>query len=101
MEREVQRLRAAFGSGHSRSLTFRRRQLEALRAMIQEREKDILAAISADLSKVRPDLTPPLPLSRDWVIQATSGPDSCLSTLWLLVALGFSDLCTHQLPGTC
>ncbi|XP_060999594.1 aldehyde dehydrogenase family 3 member A2 isoform X1 [Dama dama] len=51
MEREVQRVRAAFGSGRSRPLTFRRRQLEALRAMIQEREKDILAAIGADLSK--------------------------------------------------
>lgn len=61
MEREVQRVRAAFGSGRSRPLTFRRRQLEALRAMVQEREKDILAAIGADLSKVRPDLTPPLP----------------------------------------
>ncbi|KAB0400018.1 hypothetical protein E2I00_017960 [Balaenoptera physalus] len=33
MEREVQRVRAAFGSGRSRPLTFRRRQLEALRAM--------------------------------------------------------------------
>ena len=54
MEREVQRVRAAFGSGRSRPLTFRRRQLEALRAMVQEREKDILAAIAADLSKVRP-----------------------------------------------
>ncbi|KAI4556190.1 hypothetical protein MJT46_014813 [Ovis ammon polii x Ovis aries] len=51
MEREVQRVRAAFGSGRSRPLTFRRRQLEALRAMVQEREKDILAAIGADLSK--------------------------------------------------
>uniref|UniRef100_A0AAA9SBF2 Aldehyde dehydrogenase family 3 member A2 n=1 Tax=Bos taurus TaxID=9913 RepID=A0AAA9SBF2_BOVIN len=51
MEREVQRVRAAFGSGRSRPLTFRRRQLEALRVMVQEREKDILAAIGADLSK--------------------------------------------------
>ncbi|XP_036691164.1 aldehyde dehydrogenase family 3 member A2 isoform X1 [Balaenoptera musculus] len=51
MEREVQRVRAAFGSGRSRPLTFRRRQLEALRAMVQERERDILAAIAADLSK--------------------------------------------------
>lgn len=52
MERQVQRLRQAFRSGRSRPLRFRLQQLEALRRMVQEREKDILAAIAADLSKV-------------------------------------------------
>lgn len=52
MERQVQRLRQAFRSGRSRPLSFRLQQLEALRRMVQEREKDILAAIAADLSKV-------------------------------------------------
>ncbi|XDA90104.1 hypothetical protein R6Z07F_019684 [Ovis aries] len=51
MEHEVQRVRAAFSSSRSHPLTFRQRQLKALRAMVQEREKDILAAIGADLSK--------------------------------------------------
>ena len=51
MEHEVQRVRAAFSSSRSHPLTFRRRQLKALRAMVQEREKDVLAAIGADLSK--------------------------------------------------
>ena len=45
MEHEVQRVRAAFSSSRSHPLTFRQRQLKALRAMVQEREKDILAAI--------------------------------------------------------
>ncbi|OBS80174.1 hypothetical protein A6R68_21629, partial [Neotoma lepida] len=52
MERQVQRLRQAFRSGRSRPLRFRLQQLEALRRMVQEREKDILGAIAADLSKV-------------------------------------------------
>ncbi|XP_051023514.1 aldehyde dehydrogenase family 3 member A2 [Acomys russatus] len=51
MQRQVQRLRQAFRSGRSRPLRFRLQQLEALRRMVQEREKDILAAIAADLSK--------------------------------------------------
>ncbi|XP_010616460.1 aldehyde dehydrogenase family 3 member A2 isoform X1 [Fukomys damarensis] len=51
MEREVQRLRQAFRSGRSRPLQFRLQQLEALRRMVQEHEKDILAAIGADLCK--------------------------------------------------
>uniref|UniRef100_A0A2K6EME0 Aldehyde dehydrogenase family 3 member A2 n=1 Tax=Propithecus coquereli TaxID=379532 RepID=A0A2K6EME0_PROCO len=51
MEREVQRVRQAFRSGRSRPLRFRLQQLEALRRMVQEREKDILAAIGADLCK--------------------------------------------------
>lgn len=52
MERQVLRLRQAFRSGRSRPLRFRLQQLEALRRMVQEREKEILAAIAADLSKV-------------------------------------------------
>lgn len=52
MERQVQRLRKAFRSGRTRPLRFRLQQLEALRRMVQEREKEILAAIAADLSKV-------------------------------------------------
>ncbi|KAF5911918.1 hypothetical protein HPG69_015896 [Diceros bicornis minor] len=51
MEREVQRVRDAFLSGRSRPLRFRLQQLEALRRMVQEREKDILAAVAADLCK--------------------------------------------------
>uniref|UniRef100_A0A8D0RMX5 Aldehyde dehydrogenase n=1 Tax=Sus scrofa TaxID=9823 RepID=A0A8D0RMX5_PIG len=51
MEREVQRLRAAFQTGRSRPLAFRLQQLQALRRMVQEREEDLLAAIAADLSK--------------------------------------------------
>ncbi|KAI5269599.1 aldehyde dehydrogenase family 3 member A2 isoform X2 [Manis pentadactyla] len=51
MEREVQRVRRAFESGRSRPLRFRLQQLEALRRMVLEREKDILAAITADLCK--------------------------------------------------
>ncbi|XP_020022072.1 aldehyde dehydrogenase family 3 member A2 isoform X2 [Castor canadensis] len=51
MEREVQRLRQAFRSGRSRPLRFRLQQLEAMRRMVQEHEKDILAAIAADLCK--------------------------------------------------
>lgn len=52
MEREVQRVRNAFRSGRSRPLSFRLQQLEALRRMVQEREKDILTAIASDLCKV-------------------------------------------------
>ncbi|XP_054994471.1 aldehyde dehydrogenase family 3 member A2 isoform X2 [Sorex araneus] len=51
MERRVQQVRDAFRSGRSRPLKFRLQQLEALRRMVQEREKDILAAICADLGK--------------------------------------------------
>ncbi|XP_042529564.1 aldehyde dehydrogenase family 3 member A2 isoform X1 [Dipodomys spectabilis] len=51
MERHVLRLRQAFRAGRPRPLRFRMQQLEALRKMVQEHEKDILAAISADLCK--------------------------------------------------
>lgn len=63
MEREVQRARIAFGSGRSRPLRFRLQQLEALRRMVQEREKDILAAIASDLCKVLARREEPRPLS--------------------------------------
>lgn len=52
MESQVRQLRQAFRSRRSRSLRFRLQQLEALRRMVQEREKDILSAIAADLCKV-------------------------------------------------
>lgn len=52
MEHEVQRVRNAFLSGRTRPLRFRLQQLEALRRMVQEREKDILGAIASDLCKV-------------------------------------------------
>ncbi|MBZ3891389.1 Multidrug and toxin extrusion protein 2 [Sciurus carolinensis] len=51
MESQVQQLRQAFRSGRSRPLRFRLQQLEALRRMVQECEKDILEAIAADLCK--------------------------------------------------
>ncbi|KAM8819387.1 aldehyde dehydrogenase, dimeric NADP-preferring-like [Rhynchonycteris naso] len=47
----VQRARAAFDSGRTRALQFRLQQLEALRRMIQEREKDLAAALAADLHR--------------------------------------------------
>lgn len=50
----VQRARAAFSSGKTRPLQFRIQQLEALRRMIKEHEKDIVGALTADLHKVRP-----------------------------------------------
>lgn len=53
MESQVKRTRDAFASGRSRPLRFRLQQLEALRRMVQEREKDLLEAIAADLCKVR------------------------------------------------
>lgn len=50
----VQRARAAFNSGKTRPLQFRIQQLEALRRMIKDHEKDIVGALTADLHKVRP-----------------------------------------------
>ncbi|XP_007526234.3 aldehyde dehydrogenase, dimeric NADP-preferring [Erinaceus europaeus] len=47
----VQRARTAFNSGKTRPLQFRVQQLEALRRLITEREKDIAAALCADLHK--------------------------------------------------
>nr|KAF6398776.1 aldehyde dehydrogenase 3 family member A1 [Molossus molossus] len=47
----VQRARAAFNSGRTRPLQFRIQQLEALRRMIKEREKDIAGALAADLHR--------------------------------------------------
>ncbi|KAM6049201.1 aldehyde dehydrogenase family 3 member A2 isoform 1-T4 [Chlamydotis macqueenii] len=51
MQQVVGRARAAFNSGRCRSLEFRMQQLKALERMVQEKEKDILAAIKADLHK--------------------------------------------------
>ena len=47
----VARLRATFESGRTRPLRWRRDQLEALRAMLVEREADLLAALKTDLGK--------------------------------------------------
>uniref|UniRef100_A0A671EWW8 Aldehyde dehydrogenase, dimeric NADP-preferring n=1 Tax=Rhinolophus ferrumequinum TaxID=59479 RepID=A0A671EWW8_RHIFE len=47
----VQRARAAFNSGRTRSLQFRIQQLEELRRMIKERQKDIAVALAADLHR--------------------------------------------------
>ncbi|XP_066221062.1 aldehyde dehydrogenase, dimeric NADP-preferring-like [Saccopteryx leptura] len=47
----MQRARAAFDSGKTRPLQFRLQQLEALRRMIKEREKDIAAALAEDLHR--------------------------------------------------
>ena len=48
----VQRARAAFNSGRTRPLQFRVQQLEGLRRLIREREKDLVGALAADLHKV-------------------------------------------------
>ncbi|NWW71549.1 AL3A2 dehydrogenase, partial [Climacteris rufus] len=55
MQQVVGRARAAFNSGRSRSLEFRIQQLKALERMVNEREKEILAALKADLHKSGPD----------------------------------------------
>ncbi|XP_051491611.1 aldehyde dehydrogenase family 3 member A2-like [Apus apus] len=53
MQQVVGRARAAFSSGRSRSLEFRMQQLKALERMVQEKEKEIQAALQADLHKSR------------------------------------------------
>ncbi|NXE43554.1 AL3A2 dehydrogenase, partial [Ptilorrhoa leucosticta] len=55
MQQIVGRARAAFNSGRSRPLEFRIQQLKALERMVQEKEKEILAALKADLNKSGPD----------------------------------------------
>ncbi|XP_063258843.1 aldehyde dehydrogenase family 3 member A2-like [Prinia subflava] len=55
MQQIVGRARAAFNSGRSRPLGFRIQQLKALERMVQEKEKEILAALKADLKKSGPD----------------------------------------------
>lgn len=55
----VQRARAAFNLGKTRPLQFRIQQLEALRRMIKEHEKDIAGALTADLHRVRQSVRPP------------------------------------------
>uniref|UniRef100_A0A674HD61 Aldehyde dehydrogenase family 3 member A2 n=1 Tax=Taeniopygia guttata TaxID=59729 RepID=A0A674HD61_TAEGU len=54
MQQIVGRARAAFRSGRSRPLEFRIQQLKALERMVQEKEKEILAALKADLNKCGP-----------------------------------------------
>jgi aldehyde dehydrogenase (NAD+) len=45
------RLRKAFDAGVTRPVAWRRRQLEAMRRMLQEREADFLEAVALDLGK--------------------------------------------------
>ena len=47
----VQRLRAAFRSGRTRSLSWRREQLKRLVKLLRENEERILAALKADMGK--------------------------------------------------
>ncbi len=47
----VARLRATFESGRTRSFDWRREQLERIKAMLVERESDLLGALKADLGK--------------------------------------------------
>ncbi|XP_019401279.1 PREDICTED: fatty aldehyde dehydrogenase isoform X1 [Crocodylus porosus] len=51
VKQTVERARAAFGSGRSRAVEFRIQQLKALERMIKEQEREILAAINADIKK--------------------------------------------------
>lgn len=44
-------LRAAFASGRTRPVAWRREQLGALRALLTERSEDFLTALHADLGK--------------------------------------------------
>lgn len=47
------RLRKAFDAGITRGVSWRRRQLEALKRLLVEREPDLLAAVAEDLGKCR------------------------------------------------
>jgi len=49
----VARLRATFASGRTRPLDWRRAQLKALRALLTERESELLDALAVDLGKPR------------------------------------------------
>jgi len=49
----VAQLREAFEGGRSRPIDWRRRQLERMKVMLQEREADFLDALAADLGKPR------------------------------------------------
>jgi len=47
----VARLRTTFASGRTRAVAWRKEQLRALQAMLDEREADLLHALAADLGK--------------------------------------------------
>jgi aldehyde dehydrogenase (NAD+) len=49
----VERLRTTFASGRTRSIAWRRAQLDALARMLSDNEEEILAALAADLGKPR------------------------------------------------
>ena len=56
----VARLRATFGSGRTRDLAWRRRQLDGLRRMMVEEEAALTGALRADLNK---------PLQEAWIAE--------------------------------
>ena len=47
----VARLRTTFTSGRTRAVAWRKEQLQALQAMLDEREADLLHALATDLGK--------------------------------------------------
>ena len=49
----VAKLREAFERGQTRPIEWRRRQLERMKAMLEQREADFLDALAADLGKPR------------------------------------------------
>uniref|UniRef100_U3FZT0 Aldehyde dehydrogenase n=1 Tax=Micrurus fulvius TaxID=8637 RepID=U3FZT0_MICFL len=51
LKQRVEQARAAFNTGKTRPLAFRIQQLKALKKMVQEREKELSAAMKADLNK--------------------------------------------------
>lgn len=53
IEAKVDRLRKHFLTGQTRSLSYRRRHLLRLKAMLQEREEDIFNALKEDLNKTK------------------------------------------------
>ena len=51
--KRVAKLREVFESGRTRPVEWRRRQLQRMKAMLEEREADFLDALAADLGKPR------------------------------------------------
>ena len=76
----VQRTRAACNSGQTRPLQFRIQELQALRRMIKEREKDTAGVLAADLHRVRSPCpgppNPPPPRADLWAPGCSGGGGS-------------------------
>ncbi|XP_063151931.1 aldehyde dehydrogenase family 3 member A2 isoform X2 [Candoia aspera] len=51
LKRVVEQAREAFNTGKTRPLAFRMQQLKALKKMVQEKEKEFMMALKADLNK--------------------------------------------------